>query len=445
MYAVNILSMAVKQDLKITTYNCKNVRSSTDEIRELCQFSDIILLQETWLAEHELPFVTKISDSFYAQGISSMDSNNDVLKGRPFGGLAVLWRKSLGSICKVIDCDDNRILGLEINNGGQKLLILNVYLPFDSGDNLDTFLFYLCKIESMISSYDTPYVLAFGDFNANISNSNGVRPSRFGRELLNFCHSEGLVITDKTLSTSNDMYTFYSSAHGTVSWLDHIISTTSAHSLVSKVDVHHKFVSSDHFPVSASVSLNNVNLEHVHDVAERSAYKIKWGDLSQDEISNYRNCTEGCLKRVPIDHGLLLCNDANCKDPSHISAINRLYCNITDALKEASTNLEKKVKHSTHQVAGWNDYCREAHNEAREAFLIWCASGKPRVGALYDLMRQTRARFKLVLRKCHVNHKHSIADSVARKFLHKDNKDFWKEIKKVNSAEAPPLVSTSMA
>jgi hypothetical protein len=86
----------------------------------------------------------------------------------------------------------------------------------------------------------------------------------------------------------------------------------------------------------------------------------------------------------------------------------------------------------------WNDYCREAHGEARDAFCLWVGNGKPRQGPLFDIMRLSRSRFKSALRQCRKLESRAKADAVAKKFLNKDTKLFWKEIKKIN-CQATPL------
>ena len=166
--------MEVLEKLKIISYNCKNVKTSVKEIQELCSNSDIVFLQETWLADFEIPFLSRIDSNFHATGLSEMDSSKTIHKGRPFGGLGILWRKSLCSEINVVKYDDSRILGVEIrirvnsdnycnmsdidgsqdcsynvgdyvnkNNICSKFLLLNVNLPCDDGSNLEDFMFYL--------------------------------------------------------------------------------------------------------------------------------------------------------------------------------------------------------------------------------------------------------------------------------------------------------------
>jgi hypothetical protein len=165
-----------EQTLRMCTYNCRSIKSSTEVVRELCDASDICLLQEHWLADYDLPLLSNIHSEFYARGISAMDTTQ-LLVGRPFGGVAILWRKSLGSAVKVCTYDDSRLIGLELTCGSTQMLVLCVYLPTDCNDNLDEFVSYLGKIHSIVDEAGTPNTFIVGDWNANI-----LRSSLFGRE-----------------------------------------------------------------------------------------------------------------------------------------------------------------------------------------------------------------------------------------------------------------------
>jgi hypothetical protein len=87
-----------------------------NEIKVLCNDDDIVFLQETWLISHELHSLSTLDDRFYAKGTSAVDTSIDVLRGRPHGGIAILWRKSLGGY-RAIDMGDSRLFGIEVSSG----------------------------------------------------------------------------------------------------------------------------------------------------------------------------------------------------------------------------------------------------------------------------------------------------------------------------------------
>ena len=71
----------------------------------------------------------------------------------------------------------------------------------------------------------------------------------------------------------------------------------------------------------------------------QNAMKIKWSDLAQASIEMYRDKDKQELSKVALDHELLLCDNPKCTDPSHLSAIDRIYNNVTFAILETSVEL----------------------------------------------------------------------------------------------------------
>jgi len=67
--------------------------------------------------------------------------------------LDILWRKSLGEKCNIVDLDNTRLLGIEIaikNNDDEiKLLFVNIYMPLDCADNTDEFMQYLSRVNDI--------------------------------------------------------------------------------------------------------------------------------------------------------------------------------------------------------------------------------------------------------------------------------------------------------
>jgi len=54
---------------------------------------DIIFLQEHWLLPCELNTLSNIHTEFLAFGVSAVDISSNVIRGRPYGGTAMLYRK----------------------------------------------------------------------------------------------------------------------------------------------------------------------------------------------------------------------------------------------------------------------------------------------------------------------------------------------------------------
>lgn len=101
----------------------------------------------------------------------------------------------------------------------------------------------------------------------------------------------------------------------------------------------------------------------------------------------------------------------------------------------------KTVKASEYSVAGWNDLVADKHEAARRAFLDWVSAGKPRTGYICEIMKRTRAQFKLALRYCRNNDELIRSDALARNFLH-DKSKFWKNVKNVSNCKVSNNANT---
>ena len=128
---VNLNSL---DNLKIVSFNCNGVSSKLPVIANLCESADLVLLQETWLLPVDQNLLDSVSSEFCSFSSSSVDMN-ELLQGRPYGGLSFLWRKSLDQNLKLITFDDDRIVGISLKAENKDLLLLNVYLPYYSDVN----------------------------------------------------------------------------------------------------------------------------------------------------------------------------------------------------------------------------------------------------------------------------------------------------------------------
>ena len=89
----------------------------------------------------------------------------------------------------------------------------------------------LNKIQSIVLESDTPHTYVLGDFNANLKCD-----STFGEELQDLCHNNSFCISDKMFLPS-DTFTHISNAHGSTSWLDHCVTTSIGHNIISNVNI----------------------------------------------------------------------------------------------------------------------------------------------------------------------------------------------------------------
>ena len=171
------LKMA-NSNLKVCSFNCRSVKNCQPVIAQLCSMHDVVLLQEHWLLPDELSMLHNIHPDFLSHGLSAVDLSAGILIGRPFGGTAILYRKSFTDKMHVCYTDTSRLTAVVIDTDVGPVLLANVYMPTNYGDleSLELYVNCLAKLQALIIDSDTAHAITAGDFNCSLG-------SRF---LLNF-------------------------------------------------------------------------------------------------------------------------------------------------------------------------------------------------------------------------------------------------------------------
>ena len=177
-----------------------------------------------------------IADTHLAYGNYSVDFEDGILTGRPFGGTAVLWNKLL----KVLTFKnvDESIIGIKIHQEDNDICLINIYSLFCYYNNIDSYLQYLVKLNDLCEYLGCTNLCLLGDFNASDSNL-------FGPLLNQFRDDIEYKFTDKEF-LPQDTFTYFSEAHGSTSWIDHCLTSQTVHQAVESMQDLHDYISSDH-------------------------------------------------------------------------------------------------------------------------------------------------------------------------------------------------------
>jgi len=197
-------------NLTLSSFNRRSVKSSVDEIYELCQASDFVFLQEHWLLPFELDFLQNLHPDLKTLSLlvarSAVDISNQLLIGRPYGGTAILFRKDLSSCVSILETYDPRLTAIRLTTNIGPVMLVCVYMPSDVGD-LDCVLNCnkICsKINALYAESDVAYAIVAGDFNCQMG-------SRFYNIFFNFAQDCGLEISD-----SNRLIDYWTSLRSVV-------------------------------------------------------------------------------------------------------------------------------------------------------------------------------------------------------------------------------------
>ena len=118
--------------LNKSTLNCEGLCKSKDYIRTYLYNNscDILALQEIWHLDNNIDCFSTIHDNYNMYtAISGVDASKMILAGRPNGGVAMRFKKSLCNKINIIKTINRRISGIKIMFGKQTVcLLLSVYL-----------------------------------------------------------------------------------------------------------------------------------------------------------------------------------------------------------------------------------------------------------------------------------------------------------------------------
>ena len=171
--------MEMAHKLKFLTYNSTGLGGNKMEyIESLCDSLciDVVMLQETWLTKENLLKLSNVHSDFMFCGTSGINEN-ELLAGRPYGGVAILWRKNLCKEVTPIKVSCNRLCAVKITLGDQggKILLICCYFPCDNFSKntcSGEFLEVSDAVECLIAENPDCFVVCGGDLNVDVARGN---------------------------------------------------------------------------------------------------------------------------------------------------------------------------------------------------------------------------------------------------------------------------------
>lgn len=423
--------------MRCMSYNCRGFNEvKKSYVSKMLEHCDILFLQEHWLSESQLDGLGSISPTHVSFGISGFGCS-DVLSGRPYGGCAILWRRSLVFKVESIGTDSRRVCCMLLSCPEFKLLCINVYMPYeDDVTNLDEFSLQLAIVDDLIDRNPDCHVMLGGDFNVDFSRN------WTHTDLLNdFCLRTNVSpIIRHSLSTIDYTYNF---SMKSFSVIDHfILSEQLFSSTVKSISVIHDVDNtSDHDPLCLELDLTVARC--TFDTPKRMS-KPSWCKATSEHIELYKHTLCCNLHKIALPVEALLCRDVLCHDNSHINLLNGFVSDISHAcLSAGAVSLPSTTRCGTRgHIPGWTEFVAPARDKAIMWHKIWVESGRPRSGVVADIMRKTRATYHYTIRRVRRNVDDIVNKRFADALLDKNGRDFWAEAKKLrhNTASVSSVV-----
>ena len=264
--------------LNVMTFNSTGLGESKRQfIKELLDDHkpELMFLQETWLLTSNLATLGSIHESYLFCGTSAVPEGS-LVKGRPFGGVAVLWRKDIAesvTVVKNINCA--RICSVELKgklHGNERdFILINVYCPVDNRRKShvdDDLLGCFDAIDQLMERYPNHCVILGGDMNMDLRRGNA-----HDKFLRCFCSDKGL--QDVWLLEKVDLCETYSDYfNDSASCIDRFVVSQCLAPLVTVCKTcDYADNPSNHSPVSIDVSVsldysNVLKIPHVKSTTE---------------------------------------------------------------------------------------------------------------------------------------------------------------------------------
>ena len=376
------------------TYNIHGFNSTKlSYIRHLLDLFNIVMIQEHWLNDKQLESFANLFPGYSVNSKSAMDSSQ-ILRGRPYGGVAIIFPDSFGSSATFIDSKSDRLcaLGLHIIHSIQ-LYLFGIYMPCDLNDHLSIGKYesVLSEISSLCIKYNAEYVCIGGDFNTQFSR----RESLNTKTILQFIGEENLYVP-LNHSYANVDYSYSNVSTNTYSIIDHVIVSSNLSDVISSYyiicnDVENQ---SDHSPIVLEL-LIDISKHITVPYNSKPCKNLKCAN--QKDIDMYKTKLDNILHYIDMPYELLQCNNVLCEIKGHVNGICKLHDDIISACLYASEIIPETGKKSN-KIPGWDVKLSHEREIALFWRSIWISMKSPRDGVVAEIMRRTHAQYHYAIR-----------------------------------------------
>jgi len=140
-----------------------------------------------------------------------------------------------------------------------------------------------------------------------------------------------------------------------------------------------------------------------------------------------------------VSDNLLTCCDPSCL--SHQLELDLIGSAIVRCLHDCASNTMPKPC-SKRKIAGWSESVKPQKVKADLWYKIWHNAGCPASGVLFEIKKRTKSRYKYAVRRTLRQQNRLRSERMARALMDNRGRDFWSEIRRINSKPTsfPPSV-----
>ena len=391
--------MFSKANISCISYNCNYANNvKLPFLKELFVQCDFLMLQEHGLYNSQFQWFDNIKNGIGKHEASAMDEGQ-LLRGRPHGGVVILWNPNMR--CKVtpVICNSNRLCAVNADFGDQKTLLICVYMPCDDrclDQNVAEYIQLLNDIEILCNSVGADSIWIGGDFNTDFS-----RVNTQTNALISFMLRSNFACCAQDVCC-NFNHTYCSKGTGAKSFIDHfIISENIFNRLLAfdSIDSVNNF--SDHVPIKCVISGEVFYQGNVNNATNYAQIKPSWIKAGDPDKARYKATVDEKLLSIIVPYDAIMCNEMFCTN--HLNQISDYYVKIVDVLISSAIEcISVSGRGTGKSTPGWNDYVKDYFKTALFWHFLWKENGQPVDGLLAYIRRKTRSQYhqahKMVLR-----------------------------------------------
>ena len=367
------------QSLTVRAWNARGINTGATYLTHLLDKCDVMIVSEHWLPSHELFKLNYMHDDFTAT--AKAGKNTSSVATHAWGGVAILWRKSIDLHVSVIDVPSRRICVIKLY---QKhcidLYIVGVYLP-QTGCKNENFMDELILLEELIANYNTcGDLIIMGDMNCHYSFDVGPRgwgkTTAQAKLLLQAAKRNGLVFADLQAVCTGPMFTYDVEGVGR-SYIDHCLVNRRLYNQIQKCYVIDDNVinTSDHLPVCVQI--------HVSTSFKRTPSckkcDIAWYKLDSLAIETEYTNTVNNQMSILLEKWSVFPHELE-MDVSQVNGkvgVDSMLHAVTEVMQTCSQNLPRKGYNKALKPY-WTCSLKSLSKRKRHIYSIWQKAGCPR-------------------------------------------------------------------
>ena len=414
--------------ISINSHNCGHASNfKLPLFNDLLEGCDFLLLQEHMLFKSKLIWFNSISSDVGVHGVSAMDESKPLV-GRPYGGVAILWRKSLVGQVVPVHWDSSRFCAVKYTNASNaSILVICVYMPCDDwrpDGNIIEYNQLLQDISLLMNSVQVDSICIGGDFNTDFTRDTCQTESLKSFIYINDLHC----CTNDPISDID--FTFNSKINGRKTFIDHFLLSPNLKDKIlkcSSLDTINN--TSDHVPISCKIKYDVSYTSNVNHSKPHISRPV-WDQASEIDIESYSKLLDRYLMQIPLPNELINCNNLHCQD--HFNEICNFHNDIVNALVMASDDaipMSTASKSKSKVVVGWNDNVEHYFRTSLFWHKLWVECGRPEQGIIANIHRTTRNLYHKTRKQVLRNEGLIISDKLSQSSVNESSNVFWKKVK----------------